>query len=107
MANSIEASPPATTILPFAAQPNPTDTQVAHLWFGPACATAIMRHWRPGDVARCGLCPREECTALDSDYCLVQVEGFVSAEDAGLKSLAGHVWVAFPRPSGLGIALGP
>ncbi len=52
-------------------QPRPLKTRVVHFRFLGFVATAIMRHWRPGDSGpggRCRLCP--ECRAYD-DGCLM------------------------------------
>jgi hypothetical protein len=50
-------------------------------------SVAIMRSWRPGEPARCPLCPRAECTADANDYCLVVAPERVADGDCPLFSL--------------------
>lgn len=67
-------------------QPRPTQTRVVYLAVDGRTVTAIMRHWREGDPARCWLCPT--CRAYD-DGCLVSVGIRVERPDAELFSIAG------------------
>jgi hypothetical protein len=62
-------------------QPEPEVWQVVQtpdgLW------TAVFRGWNPGDARRCRLCPVGSCVA-DDNYCLIQVSGRVSTDEARL-----------------------
>jgi hypothetical protein len=46
---------------------------------GGRVASSILRKWRPGDTAKCRLCP--ECTAF-ADTCLVSTLGRVGKGEA-------------------------
>lgn len=49
--------------------------------------TVITRDWRPGDCARCRLCPK--CGANASDTCTVIAPGLVDARSALAYRFAG------------------
>jgi hypothetical protein len=74
-------------ILPI--QPHPLCTDVAHARAAAGPVTAIMRDWRPGDAARCRLCPRARCSAAGRDHCLVVVNLYVPHDAAPLYSTRG------------------
>jgi hypothetical protein len=48
--------------------------------------TVITRVWRPGDVSRCGLCPRGTCNAA-LDVCVIVAPRPVADAPAALYSL--------------------
>lgn len=81
-------------------QPEATRAWVSHYRIGGSVITAIFRQWRPGEAARCRLCPLGRCVA-QRDGCLVQVDGVVSPESARTFSAVGRRWQ--DDGSGLGI----
>ncbi|HEU5118740.1 MAG TPA: hypothetical protein VFT74_19250 [Isosphaeraceae bacterium] len=66
---------------PIPIQPIPIRTRVARISLGGQVATAVMRHWRPGDTARCQLC--RNCSARDNG-CLVLIGLNVAPNNAAL-----------------------
>lgn len=81
--------------LPFpAAQPEPTRTYVSYV----GGTTAIVRVWRPGEAARCRLCPAGECSYDTEDrLCLVSIAQVIPRSTAPSFRLASP-----PAPRGRG-----
>lgn len=62
--------------------------------------TAITRVWRPGEAARCKLCPRGDCRADETGglgVCLVMVDRSVSDQEARLYSTRDRVRLGLRR----------
>jgi hypothetical protein len=73
----------------FYLQPEPIDTRRV---IAPGSGyTTIMRQWRPGETARCRLCPKGRCTAKD-DICLLTIRGIIPKEAAPTFNTAGLTW---------------
>lgn len=71
---------------PISLQPHPKDTSLIVTPDGRW--SSLVRRWRPGDVARCRLCPPGTCIA-DDNRCHILVEGAVPADAAPLWSTGG------------------
>ena len=67
----------------LAIQPVPVGLQIAAHTDAGRTVTGILRQWKPGDAARCRLCPVGRCGA-HNDVCLVLVSGVVAPSTAAL-----------------------
>jgi hypothetical protein len=97
-----ESSGPAAgaTILPLGrSQPEAIDMELAYIPRGNGpVATAILRHWEPGDTDRCGLCPASECNGRGRTACLVVTLEAVAEADAWAYSTVGRGRIGGRRP---------
>lgn len=91
----------------IATQPRPLALRVGYFRREPGVnVTAITRLWAAADVARCGLCPRFECTARPVSVggrggrgppgvrlCVVVAEGIIPEDACELHSTRGPGYV--------------
>jgi hypothetical protein len=70
------------------AKPEPVRTRIIRHLHAGQWITALLRFWRPEEIARCRLCEKGRCMAID-DTCMFVIIGYISDEDAPLYSIVG------------------
>jgi hypothetical protein len=78
---------PAVPTLPI--QPMPVGLILGYVPAENPTHTAILRQHAPGAAKFCRLCPRDRCTYIVGDSCLVVAPEVVAPGDAALYRLSG------------------